>query len=165
MEEKFEAGKFDMEEAKKQIAQIKEAAAQAKKEASEKNESGETHKEPLGKKILGVLILIFVVVGIGFIIVSELDTLFLPKNSITLIVFDQNEEAIPGLKITMTGPKVYETEFDEISDITILDAIPGEYDLVFEKVPDGYTCNNTTGSFTLSEDGKVKLKYECTKEN
>jgi len=166
MSEKNSGESFDFEELKNQINQIKSASAQAKKEYEEKKTSGNYTKQPLGQKIIGIIILIAIIVGVIFAVVSSLDTILLPKNSITITVTDQNGETISGLKIRIqdeTG--IYNNEFTDILDLTLLNMEPGNYTLIFEEVPEGYSCPELIDNFTLNQDGKVKLEYECIKEN
>ena len=165
MSGKFSQGELNLEEMKQKMDQVKQEYEKAKKEQSEKKAKGEIlSKEPLGKKIIGIILLVLLVSGVGLILWFNLDTILLPKNSITILVVDQNNEAINGLKIHLNGPTMYDQEFEDISDITILDAKPGDYNLIFESIPDGYTCSKTQDYFTLAKDGKVKLEYECRKE-
>ena len=157
---------FNRDELKKQMSEFKEAYSKAKKEHEEKEKNGEIKKEPLGKKILGIIIIIVLVIGTGFVLFDNLDLLFLPKNSITIIVKDQNGEAINGLKVNLESTaQIYNQEFEDIPDITILSAIPGDYTLHFSSIPDGYTCHDLFDNFTLKENGKVKLEYVCEKDN
>lgn len=167
MGEKHSVESFDFEEFKNQINQIKTASAQAKKEYEENKASGNYTKQPMGQKFIGIIILIALIAGIIFAVISNLDTIFLPKNSITITVTDQNGEAINGLKINIRSEsEYYDVEFNEdIPTTTILNAIAGEYMLVFEEVPEGYSADESVDSFTLNQDGKIKLKYKCTKEN
>ena len=147
------------------MSQVKAEFEKAKKEQDERKEKGETlPKESLGKKIIGIILLVLIVIGLGLVIWFNLDTILLPKNSITISVVDQNGEAINGLILDINGPVMYDQEFEDIADVTFLDAKPGDYNLIFESIPDGYTCSKTQDYFTLSKNGKIKLEYECTKE-
>lgn len=163
MGEKHSINSFDIEELKNQMEQIKNA----KKEYEENGQKEDYTKQPLGQKIIGIIILIALVIGVGFAIWTNLDTMFLPKNSITITVTDQNGETINGLKINLQlGSDEQDMEFTEnSSSITILDATAGEYTLTFEEVPEGYSTDELVDTFILNQDGKVNLKYQCTKEN
>ena len=167
MGEKHSAEGFDFKELKNQIDQIKSASAQAKKEYEENKTSGNYTKQPIGQKIIGIIILVALIVGVGFGIWTNLDTIFLPKNSITVTVTDQYGEAINGLKINIYAGTIYhDIEFaDDISTNTIIGATAGEYTLEFEYIPEGYSANDLIDTFTLTQDGKVNLKYKCTKDN
>jgi len=162
MSKKVNLENINLEDLKNQFNEMKEAAQKAKTEAKEKNI--EVPKQSLGQKIIGIIVLIALLLGVGFIALSNLDMLFLPKNSVTLIVKDQNGDAINGLTVHFNGPQIYNNEFTDIADLTILDVKPGDYIVTFEDIPDGYTCEKIMDNFTLNVDGKVKLEYTCTKE-
>jgi len=164
MSEKHSEESFDFKEFKNQLNQIKEASKQAKEMHQEKIE-GEMIKQSLGKKLLGIIILIAIVAGVIFVIISNFETILLPKNSITINVADQNGEVVNGLKIQIqVNSEIQEFEFIDTTSITMLDAKPGEYTIVFEEVPEGYSCSELVDNFTLNQDGKVRLEYECIKE-
>lgn len=130
-----------------------------------KESTGEVNPQSLGNKILGIVVLIVLVIGIGFILVSNLDMLLLPKNSVTIVVSDENDNVISGLKIEIHGEQTYYQEFEDIKDVTIFGVNPGDYNLYFEYVPIGYSCGTISDKFTLKKDGKIKLEYECEKVN
>ena len=55
------------------------------KEQSEKKAKGETlPKEPLGKKIIGIILLVLLVGGAGLILWFNLDTILLPNQVIII---------------------------------------------------------------------------------
>lgn len=154
---------FDFEQLKK----LKEEIQKAKKESEKNNEKvTENEKQPLGKKILGILILILLILGVGFAIITNLDTILLPKNSITIKVSDENGEKIKGLKLSLSSiDGIYQEQITDTSNATLLGMKSGDYILTFEEVPEGYTCSKLVDNFTLNKDAKLKLKYECKKEN
>lgn len=165
--EKKSSSNFDVKAFKEQMNQIKGEYDKAKLENEAKKAQGEPiekPKQPLGKTIVGVLILVLIVGLVGYVVLNNLDVILLPKNSITLVVVDQDGNAINGLKINIRGNHIYDEEFTDISDITILDAEPGDYILTFEHIPEGYDCSKVVDNFTLKKDGKIKLEYKCTKE-
>ena len=163
MEEKFSSGKFDFNEFKEEINKIKDAAKEAKSE--ENKEPKENKKTSMGQQIIGIIILIAVVVGTLAIIISNLDTILLPENSIKILVSDQNGEIIEGLTVTLQGENgAYLESFTSQQNITILKATPGDYIISFENIPEGYTCSTLSDNFTLNDGEKLKVKYECIKE-
>lgn len=165
MAKKINQGKFNLDELKEQIGKIKEAAEEAKTEAeNKKNLDEELPKEPLWKKILGIIIVIGLLGAAGYALISDADTVVMPKNTITIIVKDENEKAVDGLRLKLIGPSHYNVDYTDIADYTILDATPGDYLITFEIVPEGYTCEKVTDNFTLNEGGKVKLEYSCSKK-
>lgn len=165
MNDKSSKTSIDINELKEQMKQLKEVSAKAKKEYEEKKATGEIPKPNLGQKIITIVFLAIVVALIGYLIITNIDILLLPENSVTIIVTDENNEAINGLKVHVNGDvSRYTNEFIDISNYTILGVKPGEYTVtLFE--PSGYTCSKDTDTFTLNQDGKIKLKYICTKEN
>jgi len=165
MKKEFNIGNLDLNEIKDKFNEIKEASEKAKKEQAIKESTGKVTPQSLGNKILGIIILIALVIGIGFILVSNLDMLLLPKNSVTIVVSDENDNAINGLKIEIRGEQTYYQEFEDIKDVTILDVAPGDYNLYFEYVPSGYYCSTINDKFTLKQNGKEKLEYKCEKES
>ena len=42
--------------------------------------------------------------------------------------------------------------------------MPGDYTVIFNNIPDNYSCSKTMDNFVLNNGGKVKLEYECVKE-
>lgn len=165
MANKVSQGNFDLNELKEQMSKIKEAAAEAKKENQERENRGEPKaKEPLWKKIVGIIIIMIILGAVGFVVISNLDMLFLPKNSVTIVVKDENENAINGLNLKLIGPNHYDVDYEDITDQTLLDVKPGDYILTFEMIPEGYNCEKSTDKFTLAEGGKVKLEYKCSKK-
>lgn len=165
MKKEINIGNLDLNELKSKFNEIKEAADKAKKEQEIKESTGEVAPQSLGNKILGIIILIVLVIGIGYILFSNLDTLLMPKNAVTIVVSDQNNNEINGLKIEIRGEQTYYQEFDDIKDVTILGVTPGDYNLYFEYVPTNYSCSTITDKFTLKKDGKIKLEYKCEKLN
>ena len=89
----------------------------------------------------------------------------LQKNSITIKVFDQNGDAIEGIKVNIQSVNgVYNESFTNVFNNTILDAKPGNYLLTFQDIPGDYVCPQLIDNFTLKQDGKIKLEYECRKK-
>lgn len=164
MFDKKSEGSFDFNELKSKMNRLQEASEKAKKEYKEKSEKGEVTKQSLVQKIIGIIGLILIIICVGLVIWSNLDTIFLPKNSVTIVVTDQNGEAINGLKISLNGPEMYDETFENISDVTFLEVESGKYSLTFDEVPEGYDCLSLYDNFTLNKDAKIKLKYECKKE-
>ena len=163
---KSSMGNFDFNEIKKQMKELKEATEKAKNEYEEKEAKGEISKQPLGQKVLGILILVVLLIIVGFVIISNLDTLFLPKNSITIKVTDENGDSIEGISINVSSKDgIYNENYNDFSNTTILGAKSGDYILTFTSIPEGYTCQELVDNFTLNQDGKIKLEYECTKNN
>lgn len=169
MSEHNNQSSFDKEEFKKIKEQIKQAYTENKAEyENQKNKDEKTPKQSLVNKILGIIILIVIIVMVVAVMISNFELLFLPKNSVTITVNDQNGNVIDGLKLYISNEvNSYTIEFDENSSSTIteLGVEAGDYTLTFEEIPNGYTCSEVTDSFTLSEGGKVKINYECIKEN
>jgi len=110
MKKEFNIGNLDLNEIKDKFNEIKEASEKAKKEQAIKESTGKVTPQSLDNKILGIIILIALVIGIGFILVSNLDMLLLPKNSVTIVVSDENDNAINGLKIEIRGEQTYYQE-------------------------------------------------------
>lgn len=165
MGEKYSAENFDVNELKEQMSKIKNAGLKANKEYEEKKKKGEVEKQPFSQKIVGIIIIVIIIIGLLFGFISNLDTLLLPKNSITINVTDQDGKIIEGVKINVQNVEGdYLEEFVIESSLTILDAKPGNYILTFEETPSGYSCPDLVDNFTLNQDGKIKLEYECVKE-
>lgn len=59
----------------------------------------------------------------------------------------------------------YEFGYTDNLEHTVLDAETGDYILIFNEIPDGYTCLETADNFSLDIDGKIKLEYECQKND
>ncbi len=155
---------FDFAELKNQVDQIKKASEDTKKQPD--SNTLEVKKQSLGQKVLGIIVLLAVVVGVIFVLLSSLDTLFLPKNSITVVVSDQEGNVVEGLKLTLQSDEAfYEIEYIDNAEHTVLDAETGDYILSFNEIPDGYTCSETFDNFSLDTDGKIKLEYECQKND
>ena len=160
---------FNLEDLKNVAEQFKNVQEQVKKESEEGKSNGEeVPKQSLGQKIIGILLLLVIVVIVAIVFISNLDLLFMPKNSVTFIISDQNGEVINGLRLEAIGDdKTIYIEFDEETgtDITELGFIPGEYKLKFRDVPSGYTCPDISEKFNMNDGDKLKLEYECTKDN
>ena len=68
---------------------------------------------------------------VGLVIWFNLDVILLPKNSITVVVTDQNGNAIEELKLNLyADTQSYDIEYSDISDYTILSAVPGDYTVI-----------------------------------
>lgn len=161
---KTSVGNIDLDELKGKISEIKAVAEKAKEENKDGNK--EVPKQTLGQKILGIGAIILLLGGVVWALLSSLDMLLLPKNTIKIIVADQNGEGIPDLMVNVenrTG--VFDEDFINESEIIIFGATPGEYRVTFERVPEGYTCDTLYDTFTLEEDNKVKVEYECRKDS
>ena len=151
---------IDLGELKEKMSEIKAAADKAKEEKTE------VPKQTLGQKIIGIGVIILLLGGIGWFVLSSLDMLFLPSNTIKIIVADQNDEVIPELVVNVfRSDGGFSQDFSNESKIIIFGATPGKYRITFENVPEGYTCDTMNDTFTLEEDGKVKVEYECRKDN
>jgi len=160
---KTNIGNVDLNELKDKFSEIKEAAEKAK---SEDNKNEIKFKQSLGSKILGIVAIVILLVGCGWAIFSSLDMLLLPKNTIKIIISDQNGEVIPELMVNVEhSTSVFDEDFSNESEIIIFGATPGEYRVTFERVPEGYTCDTLYDTFTLEEDNKVKVEYECRKDD
>lgn len=155
---KTNVGNIDLDELKGKFSEIKAAAEKAKEE------NKEVPKQSLGKKILGIGAIILLLGGVVWVLLSSLDMLILPKNTIKIIVSDQNGEGIPDLMVKVEHKNGgFDEDFINESEIIIFGAIPGEYRVTFERVPEGYTCDTLYDTVTLEEDNKVKVEYECRK--
>lgn len=164
---KTSIGNIDFKELKDGFSEIKKTVEKAKEEYSkEENKNGEEVKQTLGSKILGIIILVGLLIGCGWAIIANLDTILLPKNSINIVVSDEAGDAIEGLKINIRSMDViYNNDYESTKDIVILGAKPGKYMITFETVPEGYVCDILTDTFELEQDGKIKLEYECRRDS
>ena len=145
------------------LSEIKDTTKESIKE--EKKNSGETaHNKTLWKIILGIIIITIILVVVGLVLKPNDDTILTPKSEITLVVKDENGNAINGLRLKLIGPNHYNVDYKDIADYTILGAKAGDYLITFEIVPAGYTCETFNDNFTLTKGGKVKLEYSCSKE-
>lgn len=148
--------------------EIKEQLKKAHVEAKEKYDNEKTSKQSLGNKVVAIIVLIAIMAVIVFVIILNFELLLMPKNSITIIVNDQNGDVIEGLRLYANSDNhSFTIEFDETSGSTVteLGVKPGNYILTFENIPENYNCNEITDEFTMSDGDKIKLEYECTKEN
>ena len=157
---------FNLEDLKNAAEQIK----QAKKEYEEKEEKGEIQKpkQTLANKIVGIIVLVAILALVIVVVILNLDTLLMPKNSVTFEVKNQNGEVVEGLEIHVSSSdNLYTIEYDKDSSIseTVLDVKPGEYEVRFEIIPENYTCSKILDNFTMNDGDKIKLEYECTKDN
>ena len=159
---------FNIEDLKNVAEQFKNMQEQVKKESEERKSNGEeVPKQSLGQKIIGILLVLVIIVVVAVVFISNIDLLFMPKNSVTFVISDQNGEVINGLRLEAIGDdKTIYIEFDEDTgtDITKLGFIPGKYKLKFMHVPSGYICPDISEKFTMNDGDKLKLEYECTKE-
>lgn len=157
---KTSVGNIDLDELKGKFSEIKVAAEKAKEE------NKEVAKQTLGQKILGIGAIILLLGGVVWALLSSLDMLLLPKNTIKIIISDQNGEVIPDLMVNVGHRNGgFDEDFINESEIIIFGATAGEYRVTFERVPEGYTCDTLYDTFTLEEDNKVKLEYECRKDS
>ena len=160
---------FNLEDFNKLKDEMKKAYTNAKEDYEVKKANGfEPQKQSLGKKIVGIIILIAIILLVGLVLVLNFELLFLPKNSVTFVVSDQNGEVIDGLSLRVeSSVHTFFVEFDEFSTINItgLGVKPGEYTVFFENIPENYDCIKIMDQFTMTDGGKLKLKYECTKES
>lgn len=160
---------FNLEDLKKIKEQVKKAHTEAKTEYKEKKDrSEEPQKQTIGNKIVGIIILIALLALVVVAILSNFELLFLPKNSVTITISDQNGDAIDGLSLYANSSNhSFTIEFDENTgtNVTELGVKPGDYTLTFENIPEHYNCTKIVDNFTMSDGDKIKLKYECTKEN
>lgn len=115
-------------------------------------------------KIIGIIALIILFAASGFVLVLNMDILLLPKDSITIKVVDEKNREIDGLVIKLKGPDTYTEEFKNKKSITFTDVKAGEYQVIFAKIPSSYACPMEVNSFTLQQGGKVKMEYECMKQ-
>lgn len=129
--------------------------------------SNVTQKQPLRNKILGVLILTALLASAIVLIVLNIDTLLMPKNSVTIIVSDQNGEVIEGLELHLESEEnLYTFDYTETTgpSMTELGFKAGDYNVTFINIPENYSCDKMTDNFTMSDGDKIKLEYKCTKE-
>lgn len=94
--------------------------------------------------------------------------LFLPKDSVTFDVRNQNSNIINGLILYSDSvTDSFRVEYDVTSTVEITNLVVkyGNYSLIFEIVKEGYSCPKLFDDFTLEKDGKVKLEYTRTKDN
>ena len=157
---------FNLEDLKKIKNQIK----QAKKEYEEKIEKGEIQKQKptLSNTIIGVIVIFIIIALIIILTIKNLDVILMPKNSVTFEVKNQNGEVIDGLEIYVSSTdNSFTIEYNKESSISIteLGVSPGNYEVYFRNIPNNYTCPQILDEFTMEKDGKIKLEYECTKEN
>lgn len=157
---------FSLRDLKEQFGEMKKTIDSAKKEYEEKGIKEENNgKQSFGQKILGIVVLVFLV-GLGiFVLISNLGTVLLPKGSVTVVIKDQDNNKISGIKISITGEDGYYQEYEDAGNITILKLKEGKYTLLFDYVPEDYSCPELIENFELSKGKKMKLEYECTKIN
>lgn len=156
----------NLKEIKKQFKTISE---QTKKDYSNKKLSDEeSSKSTTGNKLLGIIFVIAIIVVVIIALALNVEMLFLPKNSVTIVVSDQNGEVINGLNIQVdSNENSFSVDFDETTgiEVTELGVKPGDYTLTFQNIPKNYTCSKVIDDFTMSDNGKIKLEYECSKDN
>ena len=165
MSNKTSMGNLDLKELKEKMQETKAAIEQAKVEYELNGGNREAEKQPLGQKIVGVLIIIALFFGLGWALVSNIGLMLLPKNSITIVVRDENGEHLEGVSIRLVNHEDnYYGTHDNVSNLTLLNMQDGEYTLTFEDVPEGYNPDKLIDTFTLPENGKVKVEYICREE-
>lgn len=167
MSQKYSESNLDLKEFKERIGELKETVDKAKIEYQKNGnmDDGSGKKDSLIKKILGLILLAVIFVVGSILVFSNMDMLFLPENSIRIVVTDQNGDAINGLKLNLTGGGISsDKEFIDTTEITILGAATGNYTLIFSEIPEGYSCDEKLDKFTLEEGKKIKVKYECEKK-
>lgn len=159
---------FNAEDFKNLKELMKKGYEESKKEYDKKKENGEEiPKQPLWQKVLGIILIIVVLICVVLAVLSNIGTMFAPKNSVTFIVSDQNGEVIKGLSLRVeSSDHLFTIDFDETSgtNITELGVKEGEYTIIFENIPENYTCSTVMDDFKMTDGDKIKLKYECTKE-
>lgn len=158
---------FNSDDLKKLKEQFEKAKAEAEKDEGNNNNNNEAPKQTLGSKVLGIIILIALLASVIVVVVLNIDTLLMPKNSVTIIVSDQNGEVIEGLELQLdSGENFYTFEYSETTgtNVTELGVKPGDYSITFVNIPENYSCDKIADDFTMSEGDKIKLEYQCTKE-
>lgn len=119
---------------------------------------------PKWKILIYTLFLIIIIFFISFLLITNFDTITLPKNSVTISVKDQYGNVIKGLKIRFTsGDKNYILDYNEATEVTEKDVNSGDFDLYFEEIPSGYSCEKINDYFSLKNGDKVRLEYVCKK--
>ncbi len=160
---------FNLDDFKELKKQMEKKYAEAKTQYDENKTSGEeSPKQSVGNKVIGIIILIAILGIVIYVVISNLELIFLPKNSVTIVVRDQNGDVIEGLRLYASSTNhSFTVEFDEngSTNVTELGVKSGDYTLIFENIPKNYNCDKTIDRFTMAEGDKVKLKYECTKGN
>lgn len=168
MGQKHSKNEFNIEDFNEIKEKLKNAYSESNKQQEEKKARGEEiKKQSLGQKIIGIIILIVLIIGVGVVFIFNLDMFFLPKNSVTITVKDQNDNIINGLIVHFNSSNnSFTIDYNENStiEITELGVKPGDYTLTFINVPEGYICSKMMDNFTLNDGGKVKLEYSCIKE-
>ena len=162
MNKKSSMGNFDLKDFKEKMQEVKDAVEQAKVEYEINGSKEEVANQPLGQKILGIVILIALLVGTGWMLFLNADMMFLPKNSITIVVEDQNGEHIKGVGIRLTNMEdAHIYTYEDVDNLTLLDMKSGKYMLTFEEIPEGYEIDSVVDTIELQQDGKVKVEYIC----
>ena len=129
-----------------------------------KQTPGDGPKQTLGQKIMVIVIFVVLIAISGFVLINNLDMFLLPADSVTFIVTDQNGEAIPDLRLYVSGPRSYTVDFDSIEE-RIYNVEPGEYSLRFSNFNLNYDCPTFLEDITMSEGDKLKIEYQCKKED
>jgi len=159
---------FNAEDFKNLKELMKKGYEESKKEYDKKKENGKgIPKQPLWQKVLGIILVIVVLICVVLAVFKNIGIMFAPKNSVTLIVSDQNGEVINGLSLIVeSNNHLFTIDFDETSgtNITELGVKAGEYTITFENIPENYTCSTVIDDFSMTDGDKINLKYECTKE-
>lgn len=158
MSRKYSQTNFDLSKIKETIDALKEHQDEIQENYQTANNSFK--EQPLGKKILVFFILILVGILLVFLIFESLDSLFVPKNSITVDVIYKNGQPVTDFEMQIRSDDAWYEVYN--SGYTILNAIPGEYTVDFIKEPAGYNCDDfRNDTFVLYEGGKVNLEYTC----
>lgn len=162
MSNKSSMGNFDLNELKERMQEVKGAIEQAKAEQEANGGEAAIPKQSLGQKIIGIFLLIVLLVGCGWALISNIDLMFLPKNSITIVVENESGEHLEGVSINLLNTTgIYNHTHTDVDNLTLLDMHPGKYILTFKEIPEGYTVDRLVDNLTLEQGGKVKVEYTC----
>ena len=127
---------------------------------------GKIKELPLWKIIIISLIVVVFISFIVILVIINIDTIRLPKNSVTIVVHDQNGDPVNRLKIRFSaGGEDYNIEFKDNTSITTKNIETGDYDLYFESIPDNYNCEKINDHFSFKKGNKVRLEYNCNKKD
>ena len=150
------------------IKQLKEGINKVKEEVEkQKSEGNPEIKQPLGNKIGGFIVLLFIIVFVVVMLVLNYDMLFLPKNTVVFTVTDQNGNAVEGLELYVNGDQnSFYIKFDEYtgSKVKKLNVKPDEYTISLHYVPENYDCSDVKSEFILNNGDKYKFSANCVKK-
>lgn len=110
--------------------------------------------------IIIVVILIITIIGINIDIA--------PENSVTVYVVDQNGRGINGLEIGIYKEedmgKTHTIKYTKrMTKNRVVEVVSGDYVLMFDNIPKGYTCFTVRDTFSMKKGEKKVLEYECLK--